>query len=135
MSDEVVGVIENTVNATRVTDVESDMVRLEYSATGGGEVNGHQVADIATHTSVRLADGTETATVRIVVHAVQGGDLLVLTGSASGAVHGDSVRFEGVVHARSTAEKFRDLNGKPLLARAEMTGRGTVKHVWRYFPE
>ncbi|GAA0488704.1 hypothetical protein ABZ951_30320 [Streptomyces sp. NPDC046215] len=135
MSGELVGEIENMVNATRVTDVENDTVRLEYSARGSGQVNGHQVTDVATHESVRLSDGTETATVKIAVHAVQGDDLLVLTGSASGIAHGGSVRFEGVLHARSTAKKFRDLNGKSLLARAEMTDAGTVKQVWRRLPE
>ncbi|KOT41763.1 MULTISPECIES: hypothetical protein [Streptomyces] len=135
MPSDVVGRITNKVNATRVTDVQNDTVRLEYSAAGGGEVDGHRVTDIATHESVRLADGTETATVKIVVQATQGGDQLVLTGSASGVVRGGSVRFEGVLHARSTTGKFRDLNGTSLLAVAEMTDNETVEHVWRRFPE
>ncbi|MGX8905090.1 hypothetical protein ACR820_07605 [Streptomyces netropsis] len=126
--------IRNKINSTRVVDVDNDIVLLEYSGTGGGQLLGNSVTDVATHVSQRYADGTETATARFVVTSESGRDQVVLLGSAAGVVGADgAVSFKGVLTARASAGEFAELNGVALLAEATMDADGMVTHSWRRF--
>ncbi|KOT91831.1 hypothetical protein ADK86_21625 [Streptomyces sp. NRRL F-5755] len=134
MSGEQIAHIRNRINATRVVDVDNDVVLLEYSATGSGQVLGNSVTDVATHVSKRYADGTETATARFVVTSESGQDQLALVGSAAGVVAaGGAVTFEGVLTGRATSGVFAELNGVAILAEATMDADGMVTHSWRRF--
>ncbi|OKI09387.1 hypothetical protein A6A06_01360 [Streptomyces sp. CB02923] len=134
MSDEVIGELRNTVNATRVVSVENDTVVLELSAAGTGQFLGQAVTDFGTHVSTRYLDGTESASAQIVITSESGQGQLVLVGSATGEVGaGGTVTFKGMVTARAPEGPFAELNGKALLGESVVDPDGIAVHHYRRY--
>ncbi|MEE1930824.1 hypothetical protein V1J52_22005 [Streptomyces sp. TRM 70351] len=131
MSNKVICEFAENIDATRIISMEGSLVELEVLASGAGNINGHAVQVIANHLMRRLQDGTAMTTCRIIATAEGSFDTIALTGSSSGERDDDgSYRLRGSMRAQSTGGVFKDLDGKNMSAKGEITPDGHVNSVY-----